>query len=262
MKIQLNTVYNKSFQNKPLNKKVSFGSKNKKSEIVKSTDLASTPFVKKTTVIPPKAFLLKSFRDYEPTISENEKQENFSEKINNYQQIKKEFNPKILRIIDKKITAYKISNFDYPYGSIAISTTLNDKISTGELIYCAGAAFVDKKHNLQTLLHFCPTISKKENEELLKYILSFTKPENLEVTIVPGDYEDTEYSVNYLYNKIKELSKGANICFANFPDKQNTTLVLNQGKLFCTKGSNISGSTNPKNKIINASLDPIVKHLN
>lgn len=264
MKIQQTYKINNCKYNNTVSKKsIFFGLKSDKLE--KSLDDASSLnelFAKQTTIIPPKTFMLKSFKDYEPTIKRKENHTlQFIEKINGYQQIKKEYNPAYLEIINKKTRAYRISNFDYPYGSIAISTPLKEKISTEKLIYCAGIVFVDKKHNLQTLLHFCPTISKKENDELLQYILSFSNPKDLDITIIPGSFPDTEYSVDYLYNKINETIKGAKISFVNFPDEKNTALILSNGKLYCTNCQNISGPINPIDRISAASLDPDVQYL-
>ena len=213
--------------------------------------------VKKTTVIPPKRFhtnisssekytpavVLRRFANYD-LIDKHYK--------GDYPQFKKELNPKTLEITRAPRKSYHASNYAQPGGSIAIPSSLNNYITTDSLFQCAGVAFVDKKHNLQTLLHFCPTVNKKDNEALLKYIMSYSKPEDLEVTIVPGRYDETDYTVSYLKDKIKELGK-EDINYANIPDKEHTVLVLHNGVLtVAPNGHTPLNNVNPENKIISA----------
>lgn len=170
-----------------------------------------------------------------------------------YSQFHKELNPVTLEVADKQISSVNVSNDVSPCGTVGISGRLKECFTTDGLYQCAGAAFIDKKHNLQTLVHVCPTIPNQANEKLLNYILSFSKPEDLEIYIAPGEMEDTDKTIEFIVNTIKCNNKNYDIKFANFPDSENTTLVLKDGKLMCTKKENNHiTATNPKNKIIYA----------
>ena len=217
----------------------------------------SAATIRMSGAIPPKEFnSAHSVEDYEPSVKWNTKLEyRYINKIDKKQnaKIKSTLNPKTLNKNNDEIETYDISNFAEPAGTIAISTKIYGKpISTYGLLQCAGISFVDKDKEIQTLLHLCPTVNKKDNDELIHYIISHSKPEDLEITIVPGCYEETDNTIAYFMDAIGEYKDKAKITFANFPDKKSNTLILQNGKLTCSDGSNLYWITNPKGKLIHA----------
>lgn len=169
---------------------------------------------------------------------------------------KPEYKASELPILNKKLeNVFVVDNLHYPNGSVAITKGFDDVISTSGLWQCAGLAIVDKKEKTQTLLHFCPTVLKKYNDELLDYLLKFGDPENLEFTIVPGCFDDTDNTMAVLFDKIKEKIPKANINFKFFPENSDEVLVLKNGNLFSTEYSNIlSKVVNPMEDICYATI--------
>lgn len=169
---------------------------------------------------------------------------------------KPEYNAKELSVLDEEIgEVFSVDNLYYPHGSIALTKDFDDTIITSNLWQCAALSIVNKKENIQTLLHFCPTMLKKYNDELLDYLLKFGDPENLEFTIVPGCFDDTDNTMAVLYDKIKEKIPNANINFKFFPKDSDEVLVLKNGNLFSTEYSNIlSKVVNPMEDICYATI--------
>jgi len=221
---------------------------------LEALSLMQKPQVKRTKVLKPMKFQYEYDSDkknlYGIYKDKKNGETNFVYFDGNAHRIKPEYNPKTLNRLIGFISADEICNNTYPAGSIAISSTLDKNLSTFGLLQCAGATFVDKSHNLQTMLHLCPGVEKDINDKIVEYILSASKPEDLEVTIVPGYYSETDISVDYLYNKINECAKGCKINFANFPDEKHETLVLRKGKVYAANRFQVKGNTNPIEKLI------------
>lgn len=211
-----------------------------------STSSFQSNCFKETITIEP-----KNFRGWGSKFSFPEFLDKYVDKVNDYVElvtIKSEFKPEILPKFIGRVNTLDVSNSVKPYGTLAISSTLDKYLSTSGLKVCAGASIVDRSHNLQTILHCCPTVG--ENESLIKYILSHSNPKDLEITIVPGANIETDTTVDFLIQCIKKYADGAKIKFANFPDKENSTLILNNGILKCGDYENIKPITNPMSRII------------
>ena len=164
--------------------------------------------------------------------------------------IKPEYNPRTLKPVVGLRRTLDASNFDFPYGTIAIPAKLDETLSTSGLLQCSAMAIVDRTQNLQTLVHCCPTIGG--NESLLKYIFSHSNPKNLDITIVPGSYKETDTTIDFLVNMVKKHAPEAKLNFANFPDIDNCVAILENGILKCGTRENIIATVNPKTRIINA----------
>ena len=167
---------------------------------------------------------------------------------------KKELNPQKLPYTKGKFKGYGISNFQNPHGSIAIQTRLKTTISTSGLYQCAAVSFVDRKNNLQTLLHLCPTADKKSNLLLLDYLTSNCNKDNLEISIVAGCDAYTDDTITLLMRFIREKCPTSKVNFMDYPDEYANTIILNNGNLQCLdSNSNFEClSTNPYSKIIYA----------
>ena len=164
--------------------------------------------------------------------------------------IKAEYKPRTLEQVFGIRRTLDASNFVYPRGTIAIPAKLNEAISTSGLLQCSAIAIVDKSQNLQTLVHCCPTV--KGNESLLKYIFSHSTSKNLDITIVPGFYKETDTTVDFLVNMVKKYAPDAKLNFANFPNKDIDVVILKNGILKSGTRNNIIATTNPINRIIHA----------
>ena len=177
---------------------------------------------------------------------------------NEYSKFKEGLNPKTLDIIKNDVSALHISNFSAPAGTIAISTDIKKGvISTDNLYQCIGVAFVDKSKGIQTLLHLCPVVNKKDNTDLINYILSHSNSDNLEITVAPGRYDESDITVRYFLDVIKDYKDVKDIKFVNFPDNVNISLVLKKGKLKCCSRSVLERTINPKGKLIHAGNKPV-----
>ena len=164
--------------------------------------------------------------------------------------IKAEYKPRTLEQVFGIRRTLDASNFVYPRGTIAIPAKLNEVVSTSGLLQCSAIAIVDKSQNLQTLVHCCPTV--KGNESLLKYIFSHSTSKNLDITIVPGFYKETDTTVDFLVNMVKKYAPDAKLNFANFPNKDIDVVILKNGILKSGTRNNIIPTTNPINRIIHA----------
>ena len=165
-------------------------------------------------------------------------------------QIKNSFNPEVLPIMKGRKHVYTASNFDAPYGSIAIPATLDETLSTNGLYQCAAMAVVDRSQNLQTLIHFCPTVPKAQNDALLKHIFSHSNPKDLEVTLVPGCSEMTDNTIKYLVGFVNSEVKGAKLRYMHFPNDDYSHLVLRKGELMCAQKRNLIRTINPEDRIV------------
>ena len=174
-----------------------------------------------------------------------------------------EVNPKILekRLIATDENVIFISNFDEIKGTIAATTELNKCIATDRMFQCAGLSIVDRSLNKQTLIHVFPKFSVESNETIIKKILEGSRPENLEISIIPGCEYYTEDTVAFLTDITNRLAPNAKINFCNLPaikhSRPNETeglvrffggksaIWLKDGKLFCCNNDEIH------NKIVN-----------
>ena len=174
-----------------------------------------------------------------------------------------EVNPKIIekRLIQTDENVIFISNFDEIKGTVAATTELNKCIATDRMFQCAGLSIVDRSLNKQTLIHVFPKFSVESNETIIKKILKGSKPENLEISIIPGCEYYTEDTVAFLADITNRLAANAKINFCNLPAinplRPNETeglvrffggesaIWLKDGKLFCCNKDEIH------NKIVN-----------
>lgn len=261
--MQINKINNISFgnniQRKALNTKEEYST-------YRSVDLNAQPsttinksIVKMHNVplLKPKGIQGRWSSDYENCLNKN-KRDNFNYiQINpetNEIEFKKELNPTKLPITNEKLKGFEISNFHQPNGSITIQTRLKTSLMTTGLFQCAAVSFVDRQHNLQTLLHLCPTVNKNSNLKLLKYLISNCDKNSLEVSIVAGCDTDTDDTITLVMDFIKEHCSNAKVNFMEFPDDYNDAVVLHNGVLQCFDGySNFEKfSINPIDKIIYA----------
>lgn len=130
-----------------------------------------------------------------------------------------DINPLIMKRIKPQLEnkVIHVSNFDRPNGTIAASSRLNETLFTDKIRDCAAIAIVDKTQNLQSLIHCFPAQSSKSNEEIVKYILSHSKPENLEISIIPGINEESGKTISFLVDMVKKYANEAKLNFLNFP---------------------------------------------
>lgn len=169
-------------------------------------------------------------------------------------EFKKELNPKKLPITKEQFKGFEIDNFHSPNGTIAMQTRLKTALSTSSLYQCVAVSFVDRKSNLQTLLHLCPTIDKKANTNLLKYLISNCDKNNLEISIIHGYDNYTDDTITFLMNFIKDNCPNAQVNFMDYPDEYHDILVLNNGDLqvLDTHKNFEKIATNPHKRIIYA----------
>ena len=164
-----------------------------------------------------------------------------------------DFRAKTLEIETSKKSGIDLANMVYPKGTIGIASKLDETISTSNMWQCAAASFVDKKGNTQALVHFCPTIHKHDNEDFIKYILKNMPEENVEISIAPGIYPETDNTISFLVDTIKKYNKKAKIEFCNFP-KGYERVVLENGKLKCIEDKLFTTTKrNPLDRIFFAS---------
>ena len=165
-----------------------------------------------------------------------------------YAKIKPEHNPITLDIVSGTRKTLHASNFAPPYGTNAVTSKLDETLSTSGLLQCSAISVVDRKHNLQTLIHCCPTVSG--NEDLLKYIFSHSNPKDLEIMLVPGCYKETDTTVDFLVDFIKKNASEAKFNFANFPNDDTDVLILYNGILKSGTSKNIQPIINPSECMI------------
>ncbi len=185
------------------------------------------------------------------------------ERFNNFEPYFAEFTDDVHPIIMKRIepplkkNIIHVSNFDPPYGTIAASSRLNECLFTDKIRDCAAIAIVDKTQNLQSLVHCFPGQSTKSNEEIIKYILSHSNPQNLEISIIPGINEDTGRTISFLADMVKKYAKEAKLNFLNFPRnkmglgyRDERAILLSNGEIgFCRNFEIGSRIVNPTDKI-------------
>lgn len=143
-----------------------------------------------------------------------------------------------------------ISNFHYPYGSISVTTPLNECITTDKLYQCAGVSIVDKKNKTQTLVHCYYRQSQKEVVDLLRHSLENKNPDDLKITLICGTEYETPATVLGLKNAIMELSPNLSIRYANFPKNvgfSKRAVMLHNGEISACTSDDITKA----NKIIN-----------
>ena len=111
-----------------------------------------------------------------------------------------------------------IDNFKKPGGTIAVSGTLDEYIATDRLRDCAGMVVVDRKHNLQTLIHCWPDENINFNEDIISYILSHSDSKDLEISIIPGILSETADTVAFLSDMVTKYAPESGLKYCNFPD--------------------------------------------
>ena len=164
-------------------------------------------------------------------------------KCHNPQTLKKAALPKDKTVLD-------VSNFDYPFGSIAASTKLDDCIATGNLLQCAGVAIVDKKNNIQTLIHCCPGQSKEDITKLLEHSVSRNN-KDLKITVITGTYDDCDMTISSIVDSLKQVAPDNKIKFANFSNDVkifDRAVILENGELTCCTNTELN---NLPNKVVN-----------
>ena len=161
-------------------------------------------------------------------------------------------NPQILKKagLPKDKTVLNVSNFDYPRGSIAASTKLDDCIATGDLLQCAGVAIVDKKNNMQTLIHCFPGQSKEDITKLLEHSVSRNN-KDLKITVITGADDACDMTISGVVDSLKQVAPDNKIKFANFSndvDIFDRAVVLENGKLTCCSNTELEKLPN---KVVN-----------
>lgn len=147
-------------------------------------------------------------------------------------------------------TVLNVSNFDYPFGSIAASTKLDDCIATGELLQCAGVAIVDKKNNIQTLIHCFPGHSKEDITKLLEHSVSRNK-KDLKITVITGADDTCDMTISSIVDSLKQVAPDNKIKFANFSNDVSVSdraVFLENGELTCCTNTELK---NLPNKVVN-----------
>ena len=153
--------------------------------------------------------------------------------------------------LPKDKTIIHVSNFEPPHGSIAATTSLSECITTDKIYQCAAVAIVDKKNNMQTLIHCFPGQTQSEVTGLIKHVTSKSNVANLDITIAPGTYDNYDNTVKGIKTALDEVASGCKIKFANFSKETpifNRGLILQDGKLSCCLGEEIEKATN---KVVN-----------
>ena len=144
-----------------------------------------------------------------------------------------------------------ISNFDDPSGTIAGSSTLNKTLYTDSLVQCAAVAVVDKKNNLQSLIHVYPGYSIEDNRQIIEHILSLSNSQDLEISIVPGYSEITCTTVQFILDTLEDLVPEVSPKLYNFSKDVkifNRGLILKEGKLYCC-----DSEVDAQNRVVNPS---------
>lgn len=157
--------------------------------------------------------------------------------------------------LPKDKTILNVSNFDYPSGSIAATTELNECIATGKLLQCAGVAVVDKANNMQTLIHCFPGQSYEDIVNLLKHTVSKNN-RNLDITVISGTDDCCDKTISAIVDGLKKVAPSNKIKFANFSKDVrifDRAVVLQNGKLTCCANTELEQAankvTNPMDRI-------------
>ncbi len=176
---------------------------------------------------------------------------------------RREANPTELPIINSEINdeVIYVSNLDKPCGTIAGTSTLDKTLYTDSLVVCAAVAIVDKAHNTQSLLHVFPGYSEKTNKEIIKHILSASKPEDMEISVVPGYDPDTAKTLQFIFDTLKEFVPNNTPKLYNFHNDlyiRNCGLLLHNGELSCCDKNNVKNKkTNPPENITYSKYEEI-----
>lgn len=157
--------------------------------------------------------------------------------------------------LPKKQKIININNIVYPRGSISASTTLDECIVTSKMLQCAGVSIVDKKNNIQTLLHCFPGDTEKDMENLIRHAMSKNN-KNLDVAIIHGIDPRTDSTIISLKKVFKNLLPDNRIKLLEFPkeiDPLDRGIMLLNGEITACTGSEIllakNKVTNPKNMV-------------
>lgn len=142
-----------------------------------------------------------------------------------------------------------VSNADEPMGTIAGTATLDKTLYTEFLLVCAALAVVDKTNNTQTLIHVYPGFSDETNKQIIGHILSASKPENLEISIVPGCYPGTRVTLQFILDALNELVPNVSPKLYSFSDE----IEYEKGGLFLHNGEL---SSCDKDKVKNKKINP------
>lgn len=166
----------------------------------------------------------------------------------------KKYNPTVLPQVKPNGNTIFLSNYVYPRGSVGAFSTLDREISTAGIFQCASVAIVDKTHNTQSLLHISPFVSKDRSGELIKHVISNSNSKDLKISIIPGCFDESDFTVDFIVNTIKKLVPNQKINFVNFPrtvDYYDRAVILRNGELSCCDVSEITkNNINPKNNLL------------
>ncbi len=174
-----------------------------------------------------------------------------------------EANPTELPLINSEIDdeVIYVSNLDMPYGTIAGTSTLDKTLYTDSLRVCAAVAVVDKAHNTQSLIHVFPGYNKETNQNIIEHILSASKPEDLEISVVPGYAPDTAQTLEFIFDTLKNMVPNNTPKLYNFHNNlyiRNCALLLHDGKLSCCDKNNVKNKkTNPPENITYSKYEEI-----
>ena len=176
------------------------------------------------------------------------------QEIGPYQKFNPELSPRILEIVKKPCFGADLENLAYPSGSIAMASGLSEAISTSEMWQCCAASFASKKDNVQVLLHLCPTVDVESNKDLIRYIINNLPKDNIEMSVVPGLYADTDHTISFLVDAVRNLNSKIKINFCDFPPNYRR-VILQNGELKCIDNKMFAIlATNPIDRIMYATI--------
>lgn len=165
--------------------------------------------------------------------------------------------PKILKEYTSSIKeSIHLTNFDKLDGSLAVSSGFDGTVlSTDGLFQCAGLSIVDRKQSLQSLIHCYAWEEPSDMKKMLEYILKHSKPNDLEISLIPGCRATTCNTIDGVNDLIKQIHPQAKINYMNFPDNitrnGNLAIVLKNGELnFCHTDMIQNKNINPLNRIV------------
>ena len=151
-----------------------------------------------------------------------------------------------------------------PYGTVAGTSTLDQTIITSELNQCVALAVVDKANNKQSLIHIFPGQSVESNKKIIEYIVSQSKPEDIELSVVSGFTESASSTVQFVLDAVKELLPDTEVNLYNF-EKDCGTVILKDGELSCCGGNSVYEARdniikNPESNIVYATNSTEIKN--
>lgn len=149
-----------------------------------------------------------------------------------------------------------LSNFDKLDGSLAISSKLDGTVlSTDGLYQCAGISIVDKKQDVQTLIHCYADQATVDVKKMLEYITKQSNHRDLNISIIPGCRATTSSTVAGINDLLKNICPQSKINYMNFPKRilrsGETAILLQNGELsFCNTNMIAEKLINPIEQVI------------